>query len=627
LRYWGVNLRIFFDLEPLANLTITEGLAFTVLDLKQGEIVTLPNLLFEGGILQGWQVDGAGEILKQGSRFTVNRDTTFQPSVHLRLVTIQPGVGMLALFSSMNYKPWFALGEMVDNSIQSFVENERLLRKTDGPNYKLKVEITFDQSEGGVIRVSDNAAGIYAKDVPRAFTPAVRRQDLSGIGQFGIGMKSSATWYSNNYTITTKALGESLSRSVHFDIPQIIESDSLHLPIQETPQPLDSHGTTITMRALHRGLPTGQTLGRIRSYIASIYRDYLRSGRVEIRVGGQKLEYSDPVLLTEPYWPTDEGRGVLPDTLAIEGEPEEIYWREPISITLEDSWSLDTAPTRPINPPTISGWVGILQNGTTKTSGLALIWRGKVVVGAGSAAQGDEDSYRPNSIFGTTNTYAFQRLVGELNVSQLAVTAYKDNIVWRPGQEEELQKKVRRFLDEQHFMKMMRNYRSTQGGPEIQNSVSKSVQETAVASTNALIASLDKNWFPAGKELEDLFQSEKSEGDLEARYLIYRDSGTGNSYFLQVSKVDNSEELISLVQSKSDELIILVNRKHRFMESFANLPGADLDPILRMCVAAALTQIKLQNLEVEGWHFVLPYMNKYLSSWLAHRMGMVAPNE
>ena len=620
-------MRIEFDLDQLSNLTIVEGLLREVLELEDGESITLPNLIFEGGELLGWQVSNTGETYPVGSDYRATTDTTLTPNVHLSVVTIQPGVGMLALFSSMNYKPWFALGEMVDNSIQSFVENERLLRQTDGPTYKLRVDISFDQADGGVIKVTDNAAGIFAKDVPRAFTPAVRRQDLSGIGQFGIGMKSSATWYSNDYVISTMALGEETSRSVHFDIPKIIEADSLHLPILETSKPLTAHGTTITMRDLHRGLPTGATLGRIRSYISSIYRDYIRSGKVEIRVGGQLLEYRDPPLLTEPYWPTDEGRGHLPGGAEQSGEPTEIYWREPLSITLDESWLLDNAPKKPDTPPTITGWVGILATGNTKTSGLALIWRGKVVVGAGSAAQGDEDSYRPNSIFGAPNTYVFQRLVGELNVSKLAVTAYKDNIIWRPGQEEELQRKVRRFLDERHFMRMMRNYRSTQGGPEIQSSVSKAVKETAVASTNALIASLDNSWAAPDDENSELFKLQMSEGDIEARYLIYRDASTAKSYFLEVSKVDNSEDLLSLVESKPDEMVILVNRKHRFMESFANLPGADLDPILRMCVSTALTQIKLQNMEVEGWHLVIPYMNKYLSSWLAHRIGKYPTDE
>ena len=48
---------------------------------------------------------------------SVNKDTPEQ-------VTIRPGIGLYALFPSLRYSPWVALGEMVDNSIQSYQEHK-----------------------------------------------------------------------------------------------------------------------------------------------------------------------------------------------------------------------------------------------------------------------------------------------------------------------------------------------------------------------------------------------------------------------------------------------------------------------------------------------------------------------
>ncbi len=42
-------------------------------------------------------------------------------------VTIRPGIGLYALFPSLRYSPWVALGEMVDNSIQSYQEHKEEL--------------------------------------------------------------------------------------------------------------------------------------------------------------------------------------------------------------------------------------------------------------------------------------------------------------------------------------------------------------------------------------------------------------------------------------------------------------------------------------------------------------------
>lgn len=37
-------------------------------------------------------------------------------------INIRPGVGILSVLSHLNYKPWFAVAEFVDNAIQSFID-------------------------------------------------------------------------------------------------------------------------------------------------------------------------------------------------------------------------------------------------------------------------------------------------------------------------------------------------------------------------------------------------------------------------------------------------------------------------------------------------------------------------
>ena len=53
---------------------------------------------------------------------------------------ITPTVGLLALLKNMRYTEWYALGEFVDNSIQSYRLNKKYLKKLD-PLYKLKIKI------------------------------------------------------------------------------------------------------------------------------------------------------------------------------------------------------------------------------------------------------------------------------------------------------------------------------------------------------------------------------------------------------------------------------------------------------------------------------------------------------
>ena len=66
-------------------------------------------------------------------------------------VEIRPGIGLYALFPSLRYSPWVALGEMVDNSIQSYLEHKEELLTLHGPDYKLRVDINFSGGDNPIM--------------------------------------------------------------------------------------------------------------------------------------------------------------------------------------------------------------------------------------------------------------------------------------------------------------------------------------------------------------------------------------------------------------------------------------------------------------------------------------------
>lgn len=532
--------------------------------------------------------------------------------VSVKKVQIRPGVGLLNLFPAMNYKPWFALGEFVDNSIQSFVEHQTELKKLHGPLYKLRIEITFVQGVNPKIIVEDNAAGIFLADLERAFTPAVRPPDRSGLSQFGIGMKSAATWYANNFAISSSALGEYVTRNVGFDIPKIIEENIEELSVHETPKNADVHGTRIEMHNLHQGIPVGMTLRKIRSYLSSIYREFLRAGEIEITVGSERLSYIQPDLLNAPFWSSDKG----PDESAVEQT-----WTMPIDFVLRNSWEQDSGPDRPIEPPRIRGWMGILREGSTKQSGTALIWKRKVVVGAGSMAQGDEDSYRPNFVFGASTTFPFQRLFGELDVSELQVTTFKDQIDWRGGQEQDLQEELKRALasGDTPLIRMARNYRSTLKTPAIQDTVEKNVKDTVDAASGLLDQVLHNMPQPTEASMAEGAMLGSGETDLVAMRIPMPDDPT-TFFTFQVVVQPGENQWMRILYTEKDGCLISVNRAHPFMNSFANLPGADLEPILRIAMALGLAEVAAKNSAIEFPQFIRIKMNEMLRGNLSSRL-------
>lgn len=517
-------------------------------------------------------------------------------------VQIRPGVGLLSLFPAMNYKPWFALGEMVDNSIQSYASNRDALRALHGSDFKLRIDINFSGGSDPRIVVEDNAAGIKEADIDRAFTPAARPYDKSGISQFGIGMKSSATWYSNFYVISTSALGEQVKRTVTFDIEKIIAEEIEELEIVTEPKENTSHGTRIVMSQLHQGIPTGATLGKIRSFITSIYREFLKSGEIVITVGDEQLKYMAPALLEEQYW-DDKG--------PLQISPK-ILWQIPIDITLEDSWASDQAPNKPSSAPRVRGWMGILKEGSTKLSGAALIWRKKVVVGAGSLAQGDEDSYRPGSIFGASTTFPFQRLIGEIDLSELQVTTFKDQIDWRDGQENELQMKLRAAIEAGDYplLKMARNYRSTARTSQAQDVVKRSVEETTAALKSILSDSIIME-SSSGLETDIPSTAANVAEIVQSELALPLDDNSTLKFMVIVEPGD--KKLFRLSMTDEGGFAFSINRAHPFMNSFANLPGADLDPILRMASALGIAEILGRNAALDNPDYIRNKMNEILS--------------
>lgn len=613
-------MKIEYNIGEIKTLNITSSGPLETTEVEAGQTLVLPILEVPGSEFLGW-VDDQGSLIKPGELYSMHSDVQLRPSLHTHEVTMQPGVGLIALFKSQNYTVWSALSEMVDNSLQSYLEHKRALRAIEGPDFRLRVDVEFIKTPEPVIIVRDNAAGIYAKDVPRAFTPAVPRTDQSGIGRYGIGMKSSATWFSDDYSIISKALGETVTRAVHFNISKIIEENSLRIPVVETISEANNHGTEIILKSLHRGIPTGTTLGRVRSFIASIYRNYLRNGEIEIVIGGDSLEYVDKPILSAPYWPKDDGPELIRDDSGRVSVGPSRYWKHHFEFSLSNSWETNLAPDRPDHPPQISGWIGILQEGTTKEAGFALIWRGKIVKGSGGGASQEEDVYKPRFIFGQSNDFAHQRLVGEFDVSDLNVTSSKDNILWGPDQEDDFLHQVKEVLESEKILRMTRNYRSTQTSSKIEQKVEKAVKSTAQVSGLALAESLTSEGHLGQIELDEVqFKRSSTEGQVEARYLAYRDSSESHSYSIEVTVDPTNSDLLSLFELDNGERVISVNRRHRYMESFANLPGADLDPILRLLVAVALTQMKMKSNEHEGWHTVLPYLNGFLTSWLSNRL-------
>lgn len=309
----------------------------------------------------------------------------------LSKVDIRPGVSILAVLRHLNYKPWFALGEFVDNALQSF------LAKTGTNILKtVTIEINIDSTIPARISIKDDAFGIPLEDFPRAFKPASTPPDNTGLSEFGMGMKSAACWFSPKWEVRTSVIGEPIIRTVYFDIENMIADESYELSIKETEGSEEQHFTEVILNDVFHA-PVKRTVYKIKSHLASIYRYYITNGFLTLKINGDILKYEAPKILVAPYFKDKEG--------------ENIVWRKDIQFEIGDNVS-------------VSGFAAIRATGNTSEAGFSLFRRGRVIQGSA------DETYRPAYIFGNSNSYKYQRVFGELYIDGVEVSHTKDGFRW-----------------------------------------------------------------------------------------------------------------------------------------------------------------------------------------------------
>ena len=143
--------------------------------------------------------------------------------------------------------------------------------------------------------------------------------------------------------------------------------------------------------------------------ILSIYRQDIRNGQVIISYNSEILKFNEPQIYKEKF----------------EGE-EEKEWKKHIDFEILHN-------ERQLK---VEGFIAIRIPGSVKEAGFTLMRRGRAIVG------GPEENYRPYEIFGDSNSYAYQRLFGELNMDNWPVTQAKDQFDWHSDGLEE------RFIEE-----------------------------------------------------------------------------------------------------------------------------------------------------------------------------------
>jgi tetrahydromethanopterin S-methyltransferase subunit B len=483
-------------------------------------------------------------------------------------VNIRPNVSMLSVLRFLEYETWFALAEFVDNAIASYQNNEKRLKELHGQDFQLEVKIEINDPENKII-VRDNAGGIEEENYARAFRAAEIPADTTGLSEFGMGMKSASCWFSDFWTVRTTAIGEETEKTIHFDMDKIFEDKIEELEFQSKSVNKSHHYTIIELTNVNK-MPRRKGIGKVKSHLTSIYREFIRNGTLKLFVNNEEQKFKEPKILTErfqqkPYQPI--------------GEP--IYWKKDIDFDLDENLK-------------VKGFVAIRETASTNEAGFALFRRGRVIEGS------FDNGFRPDFIFGAPNSYRYQRVFGELHLIGFDVSFTKKGIQW----DENLDIFLRLLKDDINnsefpLLQQAENYRARAKEKDYKQSGTKALNNTAKDFQ-------DK----APQAIQETFEKEETVEEPE-KELIKTDKAIHKEFKVSFNKTDwnifielsfdpSLKEMIEIGQhlipnktstSTTKQVGIRLSLTHPFMIQFAGTDNLKIEPILRMSAAFGLAEI------------------------------------
>lgn len=492
----------------------------------------------------------------------------------LSSVNIRPGVTILSVLKHLNYKSYYALAEFIDNSIDSYLKNKEILKSLEGNDFKLIVNIEFDTTNNRII-ITDNAAGIHTDDYQRAFRTAEIPPDNTKLSEFGMGMKSAACWFSNQWEVRTTSLGEEVERTVSFDISKIVEDKIDELDISTKDTSKNSHYTVITLSGVEDKMPIKSGLGKVKRHLASIYREFIREGILKLRINTKELTYESPIILKVPYYDT-------PDEQAIE-------WKQEVEFDFGSDGNGGELKAK--------GFVAIMETMSVRDSGFALFRRGRVIEGSAD----NDEGFRPPRISGSLGSHRYKRLFGELHLEGFKVSHTKDGFQWDDNMDAflDILKEQLESKDSIPILKQADKYRvreSAKNYSKVSKTVVDNTTETIKEELSGEVNEVRNREIVEVENTEPLNETQES-------YFKKFPLNLNDCEWMVHLEVSYDESISELFQV-GNHLIpheekaqgyrnigVRLSLVHPFMIEFAGDDAKIIEPILRIAVAFGLSEV------------------------------------
>lgn len=314
------------------------------------------------------------------------------------------GPEVIHTWARLDYTVWFAIAEMIDNSLQAYLNNKEILDASYAKrDESLRVEITYDH-HSGMLSILDNSIGMNAQELRQALKVGRPPAFSGGLSEFGMGLKTSGVWLADLWKVRTKKLGEEKEYEMIFSTQDIAAGKTV-LPLSERTMPVDEHYTLIEFTSIRKKIHP-RTLTRTKSWLGSIYRLQSRSDVMKILWNDEELIYDDSLQIMKAT------------------DPDQTPYKKDFDFE--------------VNGKRVNGWCAVLSSGGRPKAGFAVFRRGRIIYGQPAA-------WRPTTLYGQdagSNDTVNQRLVGEIHLDNFVPSHTKNAILWQDDDEELLEEKL-----------------------------------------------------------------------------------------------------------------------------------------------------------------------------------------
>ena len=481
---------------------------------------------------------------------------------------------LLHTYRTLTYKWRHAIGEMIDNSVDSYLEHKDQLE--DG----LDIWISY-KGKAKTLVIKDNAYGMNSKRVAEA-VQITRRHGSNyysgGIGHYGLGLKKSATSLGDKWTVITKEKNSDIKYTVQVDVMKLYEEDASSVEILDQPSNT-KHGTRIEIDL--RKIMRGALEKNVKAHIAEMYRFYLDEGDVRIWWNDELLEHDQPKTFQGDDGPT---------------------WT-PITLDVKTTGSSKTLK--------ISGEIYVLETMSHAYSGLRLYHTNRMIQGGGGKPN---ENWRPHELVGGAEGYRARRFCGHFHLDCLGVNHQKDGFIWDLFDQEDLLKALQKSQLVEDYLKIAakkvksvdgdnpstanvaRNIKKGLGSKSVESTVG---QERDTKNLKALHLTKDE----IEQMVEQSGETIKLDSDLPKASISFIENPYGPFMTSEVTRQIEGQ----------DQLRILINEQHDYFEQ-AIESEAEKELWIQFVYGLALTKYTLTGTNL-NFEKIIETMGKMLKSF------------